>query len=336
MAARYYLLSVIGMVAAGSAAAETFALAPDGDNVVGALNVATVPANARVVDVAMTYDQGFQEVKIANPGIDMIVRNLNDAFAEVVVPSQYILPDTPREGIVLNVPEMRLYYYPKPAAGEPPIVITHPVGIGREEWTTPHGVTKVVAKIRDPVWVPPESIRQEHLRDWGEVLPRVVPAGPGNPMGAFSLKLGFSSYYIHGTDVRKVEGIGMRVTHGCIRMYPKDIESLFNLVPVGTPVRIVNQPVKAGRLDGAVYLEAHPHLEEDPLAAEDQYNNVVNLLINVVGDARSEIDWNQIRGAVSLRTGIPVAIGQWFADQPVEEAGTNVTNAYEDALEEVW
>ncbi|MGQ0658729.1 MAG: L,D-transpeptidase family protein [Chromatiales bacterium] len=329
---------MLWILAATSAWGETFVLPPGGDNVVGALNVASVPANARVVDIAMTYDQGFQEVKIANPGIDMIVRNTHNTASEVILPSQYVLPDTPREGIVLNVPEMRLYYYPRPAVGEVPVVITHPVGIGREDWTTPHGVTKVVAKIKDPVWVPPESIRREHLRDWGEVLPRVVPAGLDNPMGAFALKLGFSGYYIHGTDARKVEGIGMRVTHGCIRLYPKDIESLFNLVTVGTPVRIINQPVKAGRLNGVLYLEAHPHLDEDPLASEDQYNNVVNQLISVVGEARSQIDWNQIRSAIALRNGIPVAIGQWFGDVPPEAAVPGVTSAENrnEVIEQVW
>jgi L,D-transpeptidase ErfK/SrfK len=319
-------------LASASATAEIFVLPANGDNVVGALNVATVPPNARVVDVAMAYDQGYQDVRIANPGVDMIAHN---TFAEVVVPSQYVLPDTPREGIVINAPEMRLYYYPKVEKGQPRVVVTHPVSIGREDWVTPHGVTKVVKKIKDPSWAPPASIRAEHLRDWGEALPAVVPPGPNNPMGQFSLKLGIPSYFIHGTDVLKVEGIGMRVTHGCIRMYPKDIESLFAQIDVGTPVRIINQPIKLGRLNGALYLEAHPHLEEDPTAVHDQYDNVVNQLISVVGETGSEIDWNQIRGAVGMRNGIPAAIGRWFnvADEP---AVSSAEPQSQEELQQVW
>jgi L,D-transpeptidase ErfK/SrfK len=302
------------------AIAEQFVLPANGDNVIGSLNMATVPPNARAVDVGMAYDQGFQELKIANPGVDMIAHDTN---AEVVIPSQYVLPDSPREGIVINVAEMRLYYYPKTAEGLQRTVITHPVSIGREDWTTPHGVTKVVKKIKDPVWIPPESIKREHLRDWGEKLPNVVPAGPDNPMGQFALKLGLPSYYIHGTDMKKVEGIGMRVTHGCIRMYPKDISSLFAQVDVGTPVRIINQPIKLGRLNGALYIEAHPHLEEDPNSKVDQSDNIVNQLIGMVGETGSEVDWNQVRSAVGMRNGIPVGIGQWTGMPAAQQAADN-------------
>ncbi|MCG3202859.1 MAG: putative L,D-transpeptidase ErfK/SrfK [Gammaproteobacteria bacterium] len=330
---RHGLSALLMLLTSLSVSAETFVLPANGDNVIGSLNIATVPPNARAVDVAMAYDQGYQELKIANPGVDMIAHN---TFAEVVVPSQYVLPDSPREGIVINVPEMRLYYYPKRPEGQPQVVVTHPVSIGREDWTTPHGVTKVVKKIENPTWVPPASIRAEHLRDWGEVLPAVVPPGPNNPMGLFKLQLGLSKYYIHGTDVAKVEGIGMRVTHGCIRMYPKDIESLFHQVEVGTPVRIVNQPIKLGRLNGALYLEAHPHLEEDPTAAHDQYDNVVNQLIKVIGESGSEVDWNQIRSAIGMRNGIPVAIGQWF-HQPAGQRTADVAGEPPQAAgDQVW
>lgn len=304
----------VSVLLSHTAAADTFVLPANGDNVVGALSMTTVPPDARALDVGMAYDQGYYDLKIANPGIDMLRRN---SSAEVVVPSQYVLPDSPHEGIVVNIPEMRLYYYPKPEAGRPRVVVTHPISIGREDWTTPHGVTKVVSKIKDPVWVPPESIKREHLRDWGEKLPNVVPAGPDNPMGQFALKLGISGYYIHGTDQEKIEGIGMRVTHGCIRMFPKDIASLFSEVDVGTPVRIINQPIKVGRLNGALYLEAHPHLEEDPSATTDQSDNVVNQLIGLVGNSGSEVDWGRVRSAVSMRSGIPMGIGTWMASPPV-------------------
>ena len=327
-------IGVVAFLTMPPALADAFRLPANGDTVVGSLNMTTVPANARAVDVAQAYDQGYQELKIANPGVDMIA---HDTLAEVVVPSQYVLPDTPHEGIVINVPEMRLYYYPRPIQGQPAVVYTHPISIGREDWTTPHGVTKVTDKVKDPTWVPPASIRREHLRDWGEVLPAVVPPGPNNPMGLYKMKLGLPGYYIHGTDVDKIEGIGMRVTHGCIRMYPKDIESLFSKVDVGTPVRIINQPIKMGRLRGALYLEAHPHLEEDPAAGQEQYDNVVSQLISVVGDAPSEVDWNQIRSSIQLRNGIPVGIGQWYAPPVAQRAAdAQADGATGESASHVW
>ena len=317
------------------AAADTLRLPANGDNVVGSVNMATVVGNEKVLDVVRAYDQGFDEVKIANPGIDML--GWGGKGEELVIPSRYILPDTPHEGVVLNVAEMRLYYYPKANPGEPRVVITHPVAIGRENWTTPHGLTKIEAKIRNPVWVPPKSIRKEHLQDFGEVLPAVVPAGPENPMGLFALKLSIPGYYIHGTDIGKVDGIGMRVTHGCIRLYPKDISRLFAEVPVGTHVRIVNQPFKIGRLGDTLYLEAHPNLADDPAAKKDPYNTVVNLLIAAVGNSRSEIDWDQIRSAIKVRNGIPVKIGRILDASPLEaQRQVQSTESKKELIQQVW
>lgn len=304
---RFGAALILGFALVQPVSAETFRLPDNGDSVVGGINLTTVVGKDMVLDLAMTYDQGFDEMRLANPAIDMFAPHDG---AEVLIPSHFVLPAAPYDGIVINVAEMRLYYYPKAKPGEPRVVITHPISIGREDWVTPHGVTKVVAKIKDPTWIPPESIRKEHLT-WGDVLPKVVPAGPENPMGQFALKLGIQGYYIHGTDEPKSYGIGMRVTHGCIRMYPKDIESLFLQLPVGTPVRIVNQPYKIGRLKGTLYLEAHPHLAEDQSAREDQYSKVVNLLIAAVGQAPSEIDWNQIRTVIGARNGLPVVVGQY-------------------------
>jgi lipoprotein-anchoring transpeptidase ErfK/SrfK len=169
----------------------------------------------------------------------------------VILPTQHILPDTPREGLVLNLPEMRLYYYPKPSTGKPRTVVTFPVSIGRMDWATPLGLTRVTAKVINPVWYPPASIRAEHEQE-GQALPPEVAAGPDNPLGQYALQLGRPGYLIHGTD--RPYGIGMRATHGCIRLYPEDIQRLFEEVPVGTPVRIVNQPYKAGWYRGVLYL----------------------------------------------------------------------------------
>jgi len=228
-----------------------------GSDVVGELQVIRARYEDTFVDIARAYDLGFDELVQANPDVDPW---LPGAGTPVVLPTRFILPDAPREGIVLNIGTKRIFYFPKPAAGETARVVTHPVGIGREGWATPIGTTKVVSKVKDPVWTVPASIRREHA-EAGDPLPAKVPAGPDNPLGAYALRLGFPSYLIHGTN--KPSGIGMRVSHGCVQLFPEDIESLFSQVPVGTTVRIVNQPQLLGWQDGNLYLEAHPALEDD-------------------------------------------------------------------------
>ncbi len=235
---------------------DEFVLVP-GNDVVGELQVIRARYEDTFIDIGRAYDLGFDELVQANPDVDPW---LPGAGTPVVLPTQFILPDAPREGIVLNVGTKRIFYFPRPAAGEAPRVITHPVGIGREGWATPIGTTKVVSKVKDPVWTVPPSIRREHA-EAGDPLPARVPAGPDNPLGAYALRLGFPSYLIHGTN--KPSGIGMRVSHGCVQLFPEDIESLFSQVPVGAPVRIVNQPQLLGWRDGNLYLEAHPALEDD-------------------------------------------------------------------------
>ncbi|MEQ1802517.1 MAG: L,D-transpeptidase family protein [Gammaproteobacteria bacterium] len=235
---------------------DEFVLTP-GSDVVGEVQVIRARYEDTFIDIARAYDLGFDELEQANPGVDPW---LPGADTRVVLPTQFVLPDAPREGIVLNIGTKRIFYFPKAAPGETPRVITHPVGIGREGWATPIGTTKVVSKVKDPVWTVPPSIRKEHA-EAGDPLPARVPAGPDNPLGAFALRLGFPSYLIHGTN--KPSGIGMRVSHGCVQLFPEDIESLWGQVPVGTPVRIVNQPQLVGWRDGNLYLEVHPALEDD-------------------------------------------------------------------------
>ena len=316
--------------------ADTLRLPENGDNVVGSINLTSVTNADDLMDVYIAYDQGYDEMRLANPKVSPF-QNIAPEGVDIVIPSQFVLPDTPHEGIVVNIPEMRLYYYPVPKKGEPRVVITHPIGIGREDWGTPHGVTKVVAKIKNPVWVPPESIRKEHASEWGEILPKVVPAGPENPMGLFALKLGIPGYYIHGTDQNKENGIGMRVTHGCIRMYPKDIESLFAEVPIGTPVRVISQPYKVGHLNGRLYLEAHPQLQELTTAKGEQFQQVVNLLIASVGKHGSEIDWQKIRDAVNQRNGVPITVGRLLdGNGAAPAAPVQSADGHADTRQQVW
>jgi len=229
----------------------------EGSDVVGELQAIKARHEDTFVDIARAYDLGYDELVDANPGVDAW---LPGAGTRIILPTEFVLPDAPREGIVLNVGAKRLFYFPKPVKGQPRVVITHPVGIGREGWQTPIGTTRVVAKNKDPVWTVPASIRKEHAAK-GDPLPARVGPGPDNPLGAYAMRLGFASYLIHGTN--KPDGIGMRVSHGCVQLFPEDIESLFAEVAVGTPVRIINEPQLLGWRDGNLYLEVHSTLEDD-------------------------------------------------------------------------
>lgn len=286
-------------------AAGTFTLPPNGDSVVGELNLVVTHYEDTLVDIGQTYSQGFNEMKLANPGIDLWMPGEG---TEAVIPTQYVLPQAPREGIVVNIPEMRLYYYPQPEQGEPARVVTYPVSIGRQDWTTPHGQTQVVRKVKDPAWYPPESIRKEHA-EWGDILPKVVPPGPENPLGPYALRLGMPGYLIHGTDEAKQRGIGMRVTHGCMRMYNKDVEALFNDVPVGTSVHLLNQPYKVGIRGNAILVEAHPYLEEDYEKFGDHFSHVVDLIARAAGDRDPHVDWSRLRSVVQQANGLPIVVG---------------------------
>jgi L,D-transpeptidase ErfK/SrfK len=185
-----------------------------------------------------------------------------------VLPTRYILPRGPREGIVVNLAEYRLYYYRKPKAKEPPVVETFAVANGREDWPTPNIETRVSRKLTNPAWYPNRAIRREHEAD-GRPLAAVIPPGPDNPLGPLALKLGIpGGYFIHGTS--KPFGIGMAVTHGCLRLYPEDMARFFEMVPAGTRVRIVNDPYKATFREGVLYVEAHPPVDEDGVPHVDR------------------------------------------------------------------
>ncbi len=296
----------------GSIAALLFCLATtdssarsydvNGD-LIGELEIASTQRADTLSDLARAYDQGYLEMRHANPGVDPW---LPGEETEIIIPSLYVLPDAPREDIVVNVPEMRLYYYPKVRSGAHRGVTTHPVSIGRQQWTTPHGVTSIVQKIKDPAWYPPESIREEHAAE-GNPLPKVVPAGPDNPLGAYKMRLGLPGYLIHGTN--RPYGIGMRVTHGCMRMYPKDVEQMFESVAVGTQVRIVNQPYKIGVAHEKVYLEVHPHLAEDEDKFRDQFSHVVELIAARTEGLEVQLNWRQLQTAIETKSGIPSVVG---------------------------
>ena len=233
------MLIALGVTHAAHAG-QAFSMPVGDSDLVGELFLATTVHEDTLSDLARAYDQGYTEMRLANPDVDPW---LPGDGAEVVVPNLYVIPDAPRQGIVVNVPEMRLYVFQRARKNRTGQVMTFPISIGRQNWTTPKGHMKIVSKVKDPAWYPPQSIREEHAAA-GDILPRIVPAGPDNPLGQHALRLSAEGYLIHGTN--KPYGIGMRVTHGCIRMYPKDVATVFQEVKVGTLVQVVNQPYKVG------------------------------------------------------------------------------------------
>lgn len=283
--------------------AATYPLPPAGEHIIGELTAVRATRDETLLDVALRHDVGHEAIVAANPEIDPW---LPQEGAWITLPTQFILPDAPREGIVINLPEMRLYYYPEPAAGERALVITHPISIGSEGRDLPMGLSRVGEKKANPSWVVPQSIRAEHARA-GEPLPPVVPPGPDNPLGEYAMRLGTSSYLIHGTN--RPFSIGMRVSHGCIRMYPEDIAALFPRVPSGTPVRIINQPFKAGWRADELYVEAHTPLQEKHLSpASSHTTEMVAAVINTSNIVLDEMSWAMARLVAEQQQGIPTKI----------------------------
>lgn len=285
-----------GLSALGQLSAAELELFADSD-VVGKSQIILAEYEDTFIKLARQYNLGYEELVQANPSVDPW---LPGEGTEIVLPTHFVLPKVPRQGIVINLPELRLYYYPDGESGR---VITHPISIGRMEWGTPLGRSEIVSKTLNPTWYPPESIRQEHAAD-NRPLPKVVPPGPDNPLGKHALRLSLPGYLIHGTN--KPSGLGMRVTHGCIRMFPEDIEALFENVPVGTPVRIVNQPYKIGWTNDGFYLEAHPPLDEESVNDSWTMTELTRAFVVATEEGQGKsFSWD-LAEAVALRSlGVP-------------------------------
>lgn len=298
MLARHLLLTLFSLLP-GLAPALTFTLPPDGEDVIGEMRETVTRYEDTFSDLARANDLGYNELQSANPGIDPW---LPGSGSKIRLPSRFILPPGPREGIVINLAELRLYYYP-PNSGK---VVTFPLGIGREGWSTPVGRSKIARKRKDPSWRPPKSIREEAAKE-GNPLPLVVPPGPDNPLGNRALYLDLPGYLIHGTN--KPYGVGMRVSHGCIRLYPEDITQLYDMVPPGTPVRIINQPYKSGWSNGRLYVEAHAPLVEQRKEQGNTLTPAVRALLKQLPrESAIRPDWKALQRIASQRLGYPVAL----------------------------
>ena len=285
------------------------------NDVVGQVQTVKARHDDTLLDIGRRYGIGYEEMRRANPEVSVWMPGEG---TEVLIPSRFILPPGPREGIVVNVAEMRLYYYPPTPEGETPQVETYPVSVGRMDWKTPLGETTITAKTEDPTWYPPASIIKEHAED-GRPLSRVVPPGPDNPLGRHALRLAIPGYLIHGTN--RPDGVGMRVTHGCIRMLPEDIDNLFARLPVGTRVRLINSPLKVGwSTSGILHVQVYPALESAEAEAEDirteRLDKAFETISNTVEGHRYPVDYARLRRVVENASGMTEPL--ILVEQPFE------------------
>ena len=293
---------------------NTFTLASDDQSVVGEPQIVFAGANDTFSDLARTYGLGYDDIIAANPGVDPWLPGEGSA---VLLPTQYVLPDAPKRGVILNIATKRLFYYPQPAEGELQQVFTYPIGIGRVGWETPLGDTTVIAKAENPSWWVPASVRREHA-EMGDPLPSVVPSGPDNPLGTRVLKLDMPGYLIHGTN--QPYGVGMRVSHGCVRLYPENIEYLYTLVDIGEVVTIMNEPYQIGSKDGVIYFEAHEPLEDDTVLPEDRLQILLEKQTGADGQPMNQHLQQHISSLSGTPNGIPISIVQYDANEMMARA----------------
>jgi L,D-transpeptidase ErfK/SrfK len=312
MISRSAIFAALATLACAPLWATVFTLPEDGSAVVGEDAHIQSKYQDTLLDIARRYSLGYEEIIRANPGTDMWIPGEGK---DIFLPGRRILPPGPREGIVVNLPEHRIYYYPKPKKHEKPVVITFPVSIGKMDWRTPLGETRVITKVKHPNWYPPESVRKEHEAN-GDPLPKIVKAGPDNPLGDYAMHLavGDGTYEIHGTN--NPMAVGMAITHGCIRMYPEDVASLFPLVPVGTKVWLINEPVKTAYVDGQLYLEVHPPVDAQGQSTEPNMELLSQLLDKALGDSTAAINWDIARDELRAANGIPAVVGLEAVQDP--------------------
>jgi len=278
------------------------------NSVVGEVLFHRVDKGDTFLDLARYYGLGANEMEEANPGVNdwtpWLDDNGREAERDVILPTQWVMPDVEPRGVVVNIPEMRLYYFhPTKNAAYGVPVSTFPVGLGRDDWKTPQGRFKVRGKTVNPTWVLPASIRAERIKEKGFSETMIPGGSPDNPLGKHRLELTMGAYAIHGTNIPW--GVGMQVSHGCVRLYPEDIERLFPMIPVGTQGAFIYQPVKIGARAGRIYAEVH----------RDIYNYTPGLykealeVLNRKGWSHL-VDESRLQRAVQEQSGIPMIISR--------------------------
>ena len=290
-----FLMTPILLFVSINVIALTYKIQDNGD-IIGQVQITSLGDNQSFGDVAKKFDVGVYDLIEANPGIDPWQP---EAGTKVIVPTKFILPMIARTGIVINLAEMRIYYF-KPGSS---MVSTYPIGIGRKGWKTPLGSSKIIDKKANPTWVPPLSIRLEHQKN-GHPLPEIVLPGPNNPLGNYAIRLSLPGYLIHGTN--RTGGIGVRSSSGCIRLFPQDIEELFNLVKIGTAVKIIHEPFKIGKYRNKLYVEIHQPLSDRYYAAEKNQDEFIQELFRL--SSQYQFKWYMVNEALNNSYGYPVAI----------------------------
>lgn len=303
---RLFWLFVQVLACVSIAHAREYPLREDGGDIFGQVERIRTRYEDTLIQLARRYSLGYEELLRVNQGVDPW---LPGEGTLVLIPGQRLLPPGEREGIVVNLPEHRLYYFPKPKKDEPATVLTYPVSVGKMDWRTPIGSTKIVSKQKNPSWTPPKSVHEERRRLGEPPLPNVVPPGRDNPLGAHAMRLAIpgGAYLIHGTN--NPDAVGMAVTHGCLRMYPEDIAALFERVPVGTKVTLIDEPVKMTKIDGEVWLEVHPPIDEQGRTTAVPLEVFEAKLDALLGESEVVINWDIALEALREARGIPVMIG---------------------------
>jgi len=277
--------------------------AGDGDGaaiqtVVGITQIHVARAGETFLEISRDFDLGYNEIVAANPRVDPWVAK---AGSEILIPTEWILPRGAHEGVVVNIPEMRLYYYLPKRDGVSSEVLTYPVGLGRQDWQTPQADFKIRGKTRNPTWVIPESIKAERIEKQGYTEDMIPGGSPDNPLGKYRIELTLPMYGIHGSN--KEWGVGMQVSHGCIRMYPEDIETLFNTVQIGSPGHFVYEPIKVGIRNGRVLVEVH----DDIYGVAPWPWMLAQQLVKDMG-LEKQVDRDRLEAAVEAATGVPTDV----------------------------
>jgi len=271
------------------------------NDIIGLNTFYTTKHEDTLIEIARIHGISFADILSVNGDMDPWIPGKDN---KLLIPKQHILPFGKREGIIINIGDLRLYYF----QGNN-IIKTFPIGIGRSGWETPLGNAIIIDKKENPIWIPPESVREEDPE-----LPKVVAAGPDNPLGTRAIYLSMPSYLLHGTN--KPYGVGMKVSHGCIRLYPEHIEELYNLVKINTKVNIIDQPVKSGWLNDELFIEVHklPKYVRENSKSSENNQNLLPLAYEITQKAAGleilKVDWDKVKIAVKEAKGIPVRISK--------------------------
>lgn len=292
------MFSGVALLISTNVLAATYPAPPANQSLIGDVQYKTAASGDNITTVAEKYNLGFNALQKANPQLN-VTRGFSSG-ASLIIPTQHLLPNLPREGIVVNLPEMRMYYY----VGNK--VLTYPIGIGKIGKTIPIVSASITKKAENPPWVPPEDIRQFNLEQ-GIILPQVFPAGPDNPLGPYAIYMSIPTFLIHSTIFP--ESVGKRASFGCLRMYESDIKQFFPIVQKGVPVMIINSPLKVNWQQNKLYMEAYPTLEEHSDAPDANLPGVVRNMSFATKDQSTLVDWQAVSFIEQERDGMPHEVG---------------------------